>query len=179
VPTLVYQTIHSSSGIGTPIDDETHLFWVSTSDCHFDIAIRQRVRRRDDTWASLLVQKRRRPNLSPEARKELDHQLMENMKSRIVSPDVSVRNRRAQKAHRSIGNLSQHAGVTLSTSAPFNDAPSVCFAALSDDVIDQNSITFPFATDLPGDRNRFTIDRRLEFNFGRACLTASVANSPW
>jgi hypothetical protein len=41
----------------------------------------------------------------------------------------------------------------------FEDAPKECFEALGDYLIDQQGVTFMFLTDLPGEMNRFLLER--------------------
>src|SRR5437016_13879031 len=57
----------------------------------------------------------------------------------------------------SIGSL-QGYGV-LSSGALFDDPPATCLEALGDYLIEQQNVAFLFAIGLPGDLNRFTIER--------------------
>jgi hypothetical protein len=91
----------------------------------------------------------------------VQRQIMESMReaSRSASPEASARIQNALKARRAIGSLAQGGGAILSMGAKFEDAPASCVEALGDYAIDQDGITFLFATGLPGDLNRFVIER--------------------
>ena len=145
--------------ITTPPDDETQLFRLAAQGCRFDIAIRQQIRREDGSWASLLVPRRFRPSVPEAERRELGRQIVERLKERpITSPDEQPGPlQEAWQALGSIGSL-QGYGV-LSSGAGFDDPPATCFEALGDYLIEQQNVAFLFAIGLPGDLNRFTIER--------------------
>jgi hypothetical protein len=158
-PLLPGRPAVASGFISNLPNDETHLFRVATPDCRFDIAVRQQILQ-DDNWVSLLVTKRRRPSLSADERRELDRQFLAQLKDRAKSrtPEESARLRKAAEALNSIGSLMQGA-LMLGTRGAFDDAPATCFEAIGSYVIDPEGVTFLFATGLPGDLNRFVIDR--------------------
>jgi len=141
------------------IDDETHLHQYSTKDCRVDLLVRMQVLR-DGSWTSLLVPKARRPSLSAEDRKKAVDELMAEARERSekLSPEErkerSDRFREQQTTGWSLGRVG-----TASMSLGFIDAPRNCLEAVGDYVLDQSGITFSFPTDLPGDLNRFVIER--------------------
>jgi hypothetical protein len=145
--------------ITTPPDDETQLFRLAAQGCRFDIAIRQQIRREDGAWASLLVPRRVRPSVPEEERRELRRQIMERLKERpITSPyERPGPLKEAWEALGSIGSLGG-SGV-FSSGALFDDPPATCLEALGDYLIEQQDVAFLFAIGLPGDLNRFTIER--------------------
>jgi hypothetical protein len=126
-----------------------------------NLAVHEQVRR-DGSWVSLLVPKPDRPSLplSLEERMELRRQFMENA-SKSAPRDRIDRWRAATKE---MQEWSSPAG-TVHTSFGFEDQPQTCFEAVGDLYFERSAIRFQFVTGLPGDLNRFTIDR--DANDGR------------
>jgi hypothetical protein len=77
----------------------------------------------------------------------------------------------ADKALRSGGSLPFLGGVAI-FSLGFDDRPQACFEALGDYRIEQSGVMFSFVAGLPGDLNRFTIERSdPDPNHGRIFFT--------
>ena len=159
--------------ITTPPADDTQLFRLASRDCRFDITIREQIRREDGSWASLLVPRRSRPSVPEEERRELGRQIVERLKSTNPSPDGPPEPlKKAYEAARSIGNLTQGGNGVFSSGALFDEAPETCLEAVGNYLIDQESVAFLFMTALPGDLNRFTIERtEIDADHSRLHLT--------
>jgi hypothetical protein len=157
---------------GHPGDDETQLYQVATPTCRTEIAVRQQVRR-DGSWVSLLVPKSMRPGVSFEERQALVRQFLEGMHALAQTPEgveLAHRSIAADKALRSGGSLTF---VPFGSFAfPFEDKPEACFEAIGHYRIERTGVTFSFVTGLPGDLNRFTIERAdPDPNHGRLFFT--------
>jgi hypothetical protein len=165
-----------------PLDDDTQAYRIESQDCRMDIAVREQVQR-DGSWVSLLVPKQQRPSLPPEERRELQRQFMENLRA----PEESMPSSRDwvdrwKAATKEMRAWSSPAG-TVRWAFAFEDKPQTCFEAVGDLYIESSAIRFLFLTGLPGDLNRFVIERtnlganrqRLYFSRGdcRFELTAS------
>ena len=59
---------------------------------------------------------------------------------------------------RDAGNLAHNVG-SMRAGFGFEGAPKECFEALGDYLIDQQGVTFAFLTHLPGELNRFLLER--------------------
>jgi hypothetical protein len=168
-----------------PIDDDTEAYRIESQDCRMNLAVREQVHR-DGSWVSLLVPKPDRPSLplSLEERMELRRQFMENA-SKSAPRDRIDRWRAAMKE---MQEWTSFVG-TVHTSFAFEDQPQTCFEAVGDLYFERSAIRFQFVTGLPGDLNRFTIDRdandgRLYFSRGECrfefTATKSVSrNGEW
>jgi hypothetical protein len=122
----------------TQVDNQTWDFRITMSDCQMGIGIRQLVRH-EGTWTPLLVP-------SDASRSEIQR-LRAYEQPR---PPTVV-------AKESIGSLRQ--STTLSLSFFFENSPETCFEAVGDYRIERTGITFAFLVPLPGDLNRFVIER--------------------
>ena len=151
------------------IDDTTYLYRVATLECRFDLAIRQQIRQPDGLWQSLSVSRVRRPNLSPEERQEAIRQLQRDRP--LKSPEETARWNQAFMARRSFGSLRQ--GLAgMSAGAVFEGAPAACTEAVGNLATDQDGVMFTFLTGLPGDLNRFVIERTdIDDDHGRLHFT--------
>jgi hypothetical protein len=142
-----------------PIDDETHRHQYSTDECRFDILVRMQVLR-DGSWASLLVPRSNRPSLSAEDRKRAVDELMEAARNRVESSSPEELKQKLdrflerQRTGWSVGRLG-----TMSTGFAFEGAPSNCFQAVGEFDLNQKGLALSFPTSLPGDLNRFVIER--------------------
>jgi hypothetical protein len=153
----------NSNGRATiqPIDDETQQYRIESSSCRMNIAVRQQVRR-DGSWTSLLVPRGQRPSVPLDERREIDRQFNENLlKPKELTPaekDRAEAGLAAIKALHTAGSLSISVG-TFGMGFPFDDRPQTCFEAIGDYQIERTGIIFSFMTALPGDLNRFAIQR--------------------
>jgi hypothetical protein len=144
-----------------PIDDETQQYRIESPNCRMSIAVREQVRR-DGSWTSLLVPKGRRPSVPLAERREIERQFSENLlKPRELTSaekESAERFGAARKAEYTAGSLGIFAG-TLILGFGFDNKPQACFEAAGDYHIERTGITFSFLTGLPGDLNRFVIER--------------------
>jgi hypothetical protein len=153
----------NSNGRATiqPIDDETQQYRIESPDCRMNIAVRQQIRR-DGSWTSLLVPSGQRPSVPLQERREIQRQFNEDLlKPKELSPAAKESAERfgaAFRAQHTAGSLSISVG-TLSMGFPFDDKPQTCFEAAGDYQIERSGIIFSFLTGLPGDLNRFVIER--------------------
>jgi hypothetical protein len=135
-----------------PLDDETHRHQVATETCRVDIDIREQVRGAG-VWTSLLLPRSIRPSLSPEERSE----------AKRARDDRSTRNppersRRPTDGRRSEGSLRQGGVVNISGGLSF-DGVRTCFEAVGEYFIDSRGVALQFVTSLPGELNRFMMER--------------------
>jgi hypothetical protein len=140
-----------------------------------DISVRQQVRH-EGSWEPLLVPRQQRPSLSPDERRELQRQFAENLRT----PKEPTSSRRemvdrytaASKEIRAWGNGSGAFTGSMRLPFGFDDMPQTCFEALGDYHIQRSGIRFSFVTGLPGDLNRFVIERTdLDANHRRLHFT--------
>jgi hypothetical protein len=152
-------------------DDETQRYRAETSTCQMDVAVRQQVRR-DESWESLLVPRVERPSLPPEERRELQRQFR--------TPVPSAQGIAAFK------ELIRWQGVgALPWSFYFEDRPETCFEGVGDFHIERSGLRFSFLTGLPGNLNRFVIERtdldanrrRLYFTHGDCRFELTISQS--
>jgi hypothetical protein len=130
------------------IDDETYRHQYGTNECRFDLLVRMQALRDDGSWASLLVSRLRRPGRSAEDRKRAVDEFMEAQRQR------SDRFRELGTTGWSMGRIG-----TFSAGFGFEAPPSNCFQAVGEFAINQKGLTLSFPTNLPGDLNRFVIER--------------------
>jgi hypothetical protein len=141
------------------IDDETHRHQYSTDECRFDILVRMQVLR-DGSWASLLVPRLDRPSLSAEEKKNALDEFWESARRRSESLSPEERNERTrqlferQRTGWSVGRLG-----TMKTGFAFEGAPPNCFQAVGEFDLNAKGLALSFPTNLPGDLNRFVIER--------------------
>jgi hypothetical protein len=120
------------------LDDHIYRHHVATEFCRVDIDIREQVRD-DGVWTSLLAPR------------------TVTWPSRIP-PEEFGRYVDAQNARRSMGSLRQGGVTTLGGNLVFEGIHS-CFDAVGDYLIDQHGVALQFVTNLPGDVNRFVMER--------------------
>jgi hypothetical protein len=155
-----------------PVDDETYRHRIATKDCRLDIVVRQQVYREDDAWVSLLVPRISRPSLSLDERQRLQRELVDRLRSPPTASDARISS--ALKARGTTGSLAQGGGGIFSAGAKFEDAPVTCVEAIGNYAVDQDGITFFFATGLPGNLNRFVIERTdIDDDHSRLYLTGA------
>jgi hypothetical protein len=145
-----------------PTDDETQQYRIRTSACQMDISVRQQIRH-DGSWEPLLVPRQQRPSLSPDERRELQRQFTEKLRTpkepTSSSREMVDRFTAASKEIRAWGNGSGRFAGSQHMPFGFDDRPQTCFEALGDYHIGRSGIRFSFVTALPGDLNRFVIER--------------------
>jgi hypothetical protein len=153
--------------------DETQVYRIWTSTCRTEVAVRQQVHD-GASWVNLLVPKRMRPSVPSEERQELGHQFLEDLRAQLQTPEARERVDRfgaADKALHLAGSLRLIGGVTV-WPFPFDDQPQTCFEAVGDFRIERTGVMFSFMAGLPGDLNRFTIERSdPDANQGRIFFT--------
>jgi hypothetical protein len=141
------------------IDDETHRSQYATDECRFDILVRMQVLR-DGSWASLLVPRLNRPSLSAEEKKNALEEFWGSARRRSESLSPEERKEKQdrfferQKMGWSMGRLS-----TMQMGFGFEGAPPNCFQAVGEFDLSSKGLALSFPTNLPGDLNRFVIER--------------------
>jgi hypothetical protein len=163
-----------------PSDDETQLYRVEAPTCRMEVAVRQQVRR-DGSWISLLVPRVVRPSVPLQERRELQRQLTNNLltaKDReVIDPkELTDRWEAGERALRAPRNPSGYS--FLSWPFAFEDKPQTCFEALGDYRIERTGIVFVFLTGLPGDLNRFVIERT-NLDANRSRLSFARGDCRW
>jgi hypothetical protein len=129
------------------IDDETSLHQYQTFGCRIELSVRMQVLT-DGSWRPLLVPRKSADQLLSEARERTEQLSPEERKKRLDSF------RERQATGWSFGRIG-----TLSVPLSSNRVSADCFQAIGEYVVHRNGITFSFPTDLPGDVNRFVIER--------------------
>jgi hypothetical protein len=141
------------------IDNATYLHQYGTDDCRFDLHVAMQVFR-DGSWVPLLLPEMRRPNLSADERKRALDEFVESARKRAenMSPEErKVRVERFTEVQRTGWSIGR--ARTLTWGFGFDEAPPNCFQAVGEFDLDRNGLTLAFATNLPGDLNRFAIER--------------------
>jgi hypothetical protein len=171
-----------------PTDDETQQYRIQTSACNMYISVRQLIRH-EGSWEPLLVPRQQRPSLSPDERRELQRQFTENLRTpKEPTPsrrEMMDRFTAAQKEIRAWGNGSGSFAGSVRLPLGFDEGPQTCFEALGDYHIERAGIRFSFVTGLPGDLNRFVIERtdpdairrRLYFTRGDCRFELTISRS--
>jgi hypothetical protein len=138
------------------LDDQTYRHRNAMDTCRVDIDIAEQVRR-NEVWTSVLLPRTRRPSLSAEERSEAERQYRDSHRDPVPLADwgryVDARNARS-----TMGTLRQGIFTEISEGLPF-DGGQPCFDAIGDYLIDQRGVEFHFVTSLPGDLNRFVMER--------------------
>jgi hypothetical protein len=141
------------------IDDETYRYQYGANECRFDLLVRMQVLR-DGSWASLVVPRLRWPSLSAGERKNALDEFMEagRQRSENLSPEER---KETLDRWRELGRMGWSMGRigTFSMGFPFEGAPSNCFQAVGEFDLSSKGLTLSFPTNLPGDLNRFVIER--------------------
>jgi len=141
------------------IDDETYRSQYATDECRFDLLVRMQVLR-DGSWASLLVPRLNRPSLSAEEKKNALDDLLESGRRRSESLSPEERKERLDRFLElgrtgwSMGRLS-----TMRLGVRFEGAPPNCLQAVGEFDLNAKGLALSFPTNLPGDLNRFVIER--------------------
>jgi hypothetical protein len=171
-----------------PTDDETQQYRIQTPACNMYISVRQLIRH-GESWEPLLVPRQQRPSLSPDERRELQRRFTENLRtpkdSTSSSREMVDRFTAAQNQIRAWGNGSGGFAGSMRLPFGFDDRPQTCFEALGDYHIERSGIRFSFLTSLPGDLNRFVIERtdidairrRLYFTRGDCRFELTISRS--
>jgi hypothetical protein len=143
----------------TAIDDETYRNQYGTKECRFDLFVRMQALR-DGSWASLLVPRASRPSLSLAERKNALDESMAGARqgSESLSPEES-RERLKRLRERQTTGWSMGRIGTFRMGFGFEGAPSNCFQAIGQIDLSSTGLTLSFPTNLPGDLNRFVIER--------------------
>jgi hypothetical protein len=143
----------------TELDDETYRHRVATDTCRVDVDIGEQVRR-DNVWTSVLLPRMRRPSLSAEERSEAERHYRDSLLDRPDPIPLTEFGRYvdARNARGTVGSLRQGVGGTIREGLGF-DGAQPCFDAVGDYLIDQRGVAFQFVTNLPGELNRFLMER--------------------
>jgi hypothetical protein len=120
-----------------------------------------------------------RPSVPLEEGRELQRQYRESLFAHLTGKDPNTPEGRewadrlsaaAKALVRAVGGLSLVGYAKWAF--VFEDKPDACFEAVGDYRIERTGVTFSFMTDLPGDLNRFTIERSdPDLNGGRIFFT--------
>jgi hypothetical protein len=159
------------------IDDQTWQYRIATTNCRMDIAVRQQVLH-DGSWTSLFIPSEEHPSAGLKRIRELLDQIGKSTPDRkeltLAEQESVDRFRAATTAIHTAGSLRMSVGIS-SLSFGFVDHPQTCFEAVGDYQIGATGIVFSFPTDLPGDLNRFVIERTdLDANHGRLLFMRGV-----
>jgi hypothetical protein len=143
-----------------PADDHTWRLDLTASNCRMDIDIRQQVRR-ENGWISLRLPLEESEILL----RELQQRLRETIEKGRPPPPRELTPGEKEAADRRWRALSAVASGGLGDAATgvrgvsFRDGPQRCVEAFGDYQIDQKGVVFSFLTPLPGDLNRFVMER--------------------
>lgn len=145
------------------IDDETYRQQYGTNECRFDLLVRMQVLR-DGSWVSLLVPRTGRPSLSAAERKKASDESFTEARRRSerLSEGLSSEQRKERsdrlKERVALGWSTGWIG-TFSMGFGFEGAPPNCFQAVGQFDLSSKGLTLSFPPNLPGDLNRFVIER--------------------
>jgi len=143
----------------TLLDDKTYRHRVATDTCRVDVDFGEEVRR-DNVWMPVLLPRMLRPSLSAEGRGEAERQYRDSFRYRQypVPPAQFGRYKDALSARAAMGSLRQGVNGTMSEGLVF-DGDQPCFDAVGDYLIDSRGVAPQFVTNLPGELNRFVMER--------------------
>jgi hypothetical protein len=141
------------------IDDETYRYQYGTDDCRFGLLVRMQAFR-DGSWSSLLVSRLRKPSLSAEDRKRALEEFWESGRRRSESLSPEERKERLDR-FLELGRMGWSMGRLSTTrlGVGFEGAPPNCFQAVGEFDLSSKGLALSFPTNLPGDLNRFVIER--------------------
>jgi hypothetical protein len=169
-PALMWGPSNKHRGLVRRVDDKTSRYHVETRACWLDVAVRKEVLR-DGSWTSVLVAGTQPPIVPLEERREVPRQgntpqqplpALEGLLDRLGAGAGEQR----PIADPNVG------GYAFRWPFDFADDPPMCFEALGDYEIGPTGVLFSFVTALPGDLNRFVIERTdLDTNHGRLYFT--------
>jgi hypothetical protein len=142
-----------------PDDDHTWRLDMVAPSCRMDIDIRQQVRR-ENGWISLHL-----PLEESEIQlREMQQRLRETIEKGRPPRELTPREKEAaDRMWRRLNALSTSGALgdaaTGVRRVSFRDRPQTCVEALGDYLINQKGVVFSFFTPLPGDLNRFVMER--------------------
>jgi hypothetical protein len=152
------------------LDDRTQRLRIASESCRLDIDIREQGLR-GGVWTQLLLRRDQRPSRTPEERYEAQRRFSEAMRLQgtevTTEQFVDLLRNRTDPA----GRLRDGFAFTSRQGIGFEDAPA-CFEAVGNYSIDQRGVALQFVTDLPGDLNRFVMER-VELDDAHSQLTLS------
>jgi hypothetical protein len=145
-----------------PIDNQTQQYRVESPNCRVNIAVRQQVRR-DGVWTSLPATANSTEKLPSLARREI--------KLEELTPVEMEHFEAANRAENTAGSLVLSVAI-WGMGFSFDDRPQTCFEAVGNYEIGRTGVIFSFLTGLPGNANRFIIERtELDANRSRLYFT--------
>jgi hypothetical protein len=142
-----------------PGDDHTWRLDMVAPNCRMDMDIRQQVRR-ENGWISLRLPLEESEILLREMQQRFRETIEKGRQPRERTPrekEAADRMWRRLNALSTSGALGDTATGVRGVS--FRDRPQACVEALGDYQIDQKGVVFTFFTPLPGDLNRFVMER--------------------
>ncbi len=153
------------------LDDQTYRHRIAIDTCRVDIDIAEQVRR-NEVWTSVLLPRILRPGLSAEERSEALRQSLDRHHDPVPLAQWG-RYADARKARSTMGTLRQGIFAEISDRLPF-DGAQPCFDAIGDYLTDQRGVEFHFVASLPGQLNRFVMERvDIDDDHSRLYLTHS------
>jgi len=138
-----------------PIDDEAYQYEIATKDCRIQLDVRLQIRR-DGAWTSLSLPWQSLPSIPPAEKRAALNRLLEQAREKAKS--------RPPANNRVIGPppvktmLGEELGG-LNQGFFFENAPKPCIEGVGTFLLDRDGATFSFMAGLPGDINRFAIER--------------------
>jgi hypothetical protein len=164
--TLHRAVARDSSGVSEtrfePLEDDAYVFRLGGDVCRLEMTVRLKTRH-DGAWAALLLPKISRPSVPDEERRALQAQLMERLRERISDaqrlPASDGGTVQAALDERLAANALLDGGAIVSDDIAFEGAPAGCIDLIGTYVADQRGVTFSFLANLPGEINRFLIER--------------------
>jgi hypothetical protein len=138
-----------------PIDDEGYQYEIATKDCRIQLDVRLQLRR-DRSWTSLSLPWASRPSIPLAERNAATRRLLEQGRERAKSTPPAGDRPPSQPPVKTV--LGDELGQ-VSEAFFFEDAPKTCFEAVGTYALGRDGATFSFMAGLPGDINRFAIER--------------------
>lgn len=151
------------AAIFEPATDDAYVYRIASDDCQVEIAVSLKTHR-DGAWNPLLLPKIQRPGLAEEERRTLQAQLMDRLRKRIsesqqAPPSPTDTSITAALDERFAAGALLNGARALDDGVEFENAPAGCVEMLGSYAIDRGGVTFSFLANLPGEVNRFLMER--------------------
>jgi hypothetical protein len=145
-----------------PLEDDAYVYRLGSDACRLEMIVRLKTPRQG-VWTALLLPKISRPSLPDEERSALQAQLMERLRERISDaqrlPAADGGAVQAALDARLAANALLDGGSIVSDDVAFEGVPAGCIDLVGTYVTDRQGVTFSFLANLPGEINRFLIER--------------------
>jgi hypothetical protein len=166
-----------------PVDDETYQYEIGNEECRLSLQVRLQTQR-DGEWQPALLPYLSRPSISKEERSALMRGMLDALKDRRESGKSEPHSTPPPPSWQMLGDVSA-TGEGFFFEAPTKATLVECFQAFGTYEVGQEGVFFTFLRALPGNLNRFAIERndinsyqgRLNFVQGGCRLQITTSGS--